>query len=80
MAPVVTPRCRLTHQQKKNICQFSVENPAMAQAQMVAHFNSEWGTSISKSAMSFILKASSKWLTTDDHNASKLSEKGCANK
>ena len=35
MAIVVTPRCRLTHQQKKNICQFSVDNPAMAQAQLV---------------------------------------------
>ena len=34
MAPVVAPHCRLTHQQKKTICQFSVDNPAMAQAQL----------------------------------------------
>ena len=79
MAPVATNRCRLTHQQK-NICQFSADNLALAQAQLVSHFNSVWGTSISKSAMSNILKSSSKWLATDDTNASKLSEKGCVNK
>ena len=80
MASVATNRCRLTHQQKKNICQYSADNLALAQAQLVSHFNSVWGTLISKSAMSNILKSSSKWLATDDTNASKLSEKGCVNK
>ena len=36
---MMATRCRLTHQQKKIICQFSVDNPDMAQAHIVTHFN-----------------------------------------
>ena len=75
----MAPRCRLTHNQKKDICKFSAENPAMSQANLLSHFNTKWGTSISKSAMSTILKESRKWLATDECTGSKLSDRGCAN-
>ena len=76
----MAPRCRLTHQQKKIICQFSVDNPGMAQAHLVSHFNSKWSITISKSAMSTSLKSSSKWLAIDDLSASKLTARDCVNK
>ena len=72
-------RCRLTHQQKKMICQFSVNNPDMAQAHLVTYFNTKWSTTISKSAMSAILKSSSKWLAIDNITASKLTDRCCTN-
>ena len=52
----------------------------MAQAQLVTHFNSKWSTSISKSAMSAILKSSIKWLAIDNITGSKLTDRCCANK
>ena len=45
----------------------------------MSHFNTKWGISISKSAMSNILKESSKWISTEQRTASKLSDRGCAN-
>ena len=78
MAP--TARCRLTFEQKKVISQFSVDNPAISQADLLSHFNSKWGTSISKSTMSNVIRERSKWLATDMHTGSKLTERPCANK
>ena len=77
MAPV---RCRLNHEQKNAICKFSVDNPSMAQADLVSYFNNKWSTAISRSAMSSILKNKSKWLAVDSNTASKMSERRCANK
>ena len=77
MAPV---RCRLNHEQKNAICKFSVDNPSMAQADLVSYFNNKWSTAISRSAMSSILKNKSKWLAIDSNTASKMSERRCANK
>ena len=78
MAP--TARCRLTFEQKKVISQFSMDNPAISQADLLSHFNSKWGTSISKSTMSNVIRERSKWLATDMHTGSKLTERPCANK
>ena len=40
----------------------------------------QFNDTIPQSTMSSILKERSKWLATDEHTASKLSERGCANK
>ena len=77
---VPTACCRLTFEQKKVISQFNMDKPAISQADLLSHFNSKWGTSISKSSMSNIIRERSKWLATDELNASKLTEHACANK
>ena len=73
-------RCRLNSQQKKDICQFSAENPTMSQAELLSYFNGKWGTQISRSSMSSILKGKDKWLAVDDHNAEQVTGRSCAYK
>ena len=57
-----------------------MDNPAISQADLLSHFNSKWGTSISKSTMSNVIRERSKWLATDMHTGSRLTERPCANK
>ena len=57
-----------------------MDNPAISQADLVSHFNSKWGTCLSISSMSNIIREKSKWLATDEHTATKLTERACANK
>ena len=61
----MAPRCKLESEQKKAICMFHDKNPSMRQVNLISHFNDLWGTSISKSLMSTILKDKIRWVAKD---------------
>ena len=73
-------RCRLNSQQKKDICQFSAENPTMTQAELLSYFNGKWSTQIARSSMSSILKGKDKWLAVDERSSNQLTARSCAYK
>ena len=68
----MAPRSKLDFEQKKAICVFRDENPSMTQVNIISHFNDKWGTSISKSLMSTILKDKSRWMTGDKNIIKRL--------
>ena len=72
--PAKRERFDLSLRQKKEICQYKAENPAITQGELAAHFSVEFKGKIGRSTISDILRNKDRWLSasSNDDNAKRF--------
>lgn len=72
--PAKRERFDLSLRQKKEICQYKADNPAITQGELAAHFSVEFKGKIGRSTISDILRNRDRWLSasSNDDNAKRF--------